>query len=340
MKRIIKTALLLLCILSALCLLASCAGGNNGGEPYTLPERVCEDNAMYTSGDYEYYTYNDNTAVIFSYKGSETNLTVPNEIDGYKVVEIAPAVFQYNEALSSVSFGEDLEVIGEGAFYACSSLSNVKIGPKVRSIGPGAFDNTPYNESLTDEFVIVGDSLLLKYCGTDTNVVIPDTVKHLGPAFNANETVVDVTVGDSVLTVGSGAFVFSTVRRVSLGNSVVLIDKYAFQSCNELRYVNIPDSVKQISYYAFYGCVNLKSVTLGRGVETVNDYAFYQCSQLSLITLPRSLTKIGDFAFKDCYKLRYVYYEGNEADYEAIGITGTNYIVSDAKKFYNYSYEE
>lgn len=339
MKRIVKISVLLALAALAILLAVSCSKDKSNGEPYVVPERTIEDQTLYTSGYYDYYVYNDNTAVISAYKGEELNVNVPNEIEGYKVVEIAPAAFQYNRVIETVTLGDDLEVIGEGAFYSCRSLKSIKIGPKVRSIGPGTFDDTAYDASLTDEFVIVGDSLLLKYCGTDTTVVIPDTVKHLGPAFNSNENVVDVTVGDNVVTVGSGAFVFSSVRRVSLGKNVVLIDRYAFQGCEKLRYVNIPDSVKEISYYAFYGCSSLKNITLGKGVETIRDYAFYQCSQMSYITLPKSLKAIGDFAFKDCYKLLYVYYEGAETDYEALGITGTNHIISDAKKFYNYNYE-
>lgn len=311
--------------------------GNN--EPYVVPERVIEDETIYTSGFYEYCLYSDGTAAILAYKGEELDVKVPNEFGGHKVVEIALAAFQYNRVIQTVTLGDDLEVIGEGAFYSCRALKSVKIGPKVRSIGPGTFDDTAYNETLTDEFVIVGDSLLLKYCGTDTSVTIPDNVKHIGPAFNSNETIVDVTMGDNVVTVGSGAFVFSTVRRVTIGNNVVLIDKYAFQGCEKLRYVNIPNSVKRISDYAFYGCTSLKNISLGKGIETIDDYAFYQCSQMNYINLPKALKKIGDFAFKDCYKLLYVYYEGSEADYEALGITGTNHIISDAKKFYNYNYE-
>lgn len=344
MKKIIKNALLL--ILAALMLISAVACSNNSGkkssgkkEPYVLPERVIEDETIYESGYYQYRVYNDNTACIYAYTGEELNVNVPNELGGYKVVEIAPAAFQYNRVIETVTLGDDLEAIGEGAFYSCRSLKSIKIGPKVRSIGPGTFDDTAYDASLTDEFVVVGDSLLLKYCGTDTTVTVPDNIKHIGPAFNANETVVDVTLGDNVLTVGSGAFVFSTVRRVSLGNNIVLIDTYAFQGCENLRYVNIPDSVKRISYYAFYGCTSLKNITLGKGIEKINEYAFYQCSQLKYITLPKALKTIEDFAFKDCYNLNYVYYEGSEADYEALGITGTNHVISDAKKFYNYNYE-
>ena len=333
--RILSFLLVFVTILGAT---VSCTKSKSN-EPYVIPERVIEDETIYTSDYYQYYLYNDNTAVIYAYTGEELDVIVPNELDGYKVVEIAAAAFQYNRVIQTVTLGEDLEVIGEGAFYSCRSLNSVKFGPKVRSIGPGTFDDTAYDASLTDEYVVVGDSLLLKYCGTDTTVTIPDNIKHIGPAFYSNQSIVDVTMGDNVVTVGSGAFVFSSVRRVTIGNNVVLIDRYAFQGCEKLRYVNIPDSVKTISFYAFYGCTSLKSICLGKGVETISDYAFYQCSQLNFIHLPKALTKIGDFAFKDCYKLLYVYYEGSEADYEALEITGTNHIISDAKKFYNYNNE-
>ena len=101
----------------------------------------------------------------------------------------------------------------------------------------------------------------------------------------------------------------------------------------------IADSVEYIGRSAFSYQLNVSAIKLPKNLKSIGDYAFYQCSQLNFITLPKTLAKIGDFAFKDCYNLLYVYYEGNETDYEALGITGTNYVISDAKKFYNYNYE-
>ena len=91
MKKAIKIAIFLLVAVIVVAAFASCTKDSKKGEPYVVPERVCEDNTIYTSGLFEYYLYTDNTAVIYAYKGEELNVTVPNEIDGYKEVELAPA---------------------------------------------------------------------------------------------------------------------------------------------------------------------------------------------------------------------------------------------------------
>lgn len=317
--------------------LSSCSN-NRENAGFTLPDRKIEDNTVYTYGDFSYCIYSDNTAVIVDYTGTDEDLNLPEKLEGNKVVAIAPAAFQGNKTLKSIVLGNDIEMIGELAFNACKNLKNVTIGKKVWSIGPDAFNATPWYESLTDDFVIVGDSLLLKYCGNDTDVVIPENVKHLGPAFNLNQNVSSVTVGDGVFTVGNGAFIFSSVINVFLGNNVLLIDTYAFQGCEKLCNVNIPDSVKQIGAYAFYGCTSLGHIKIGRGVELIDYYAFYLCSQLAYVTLPLSLKTVNDDAFKDCYKIKYVYYEGSESDFGAVDISSTNYIILDADRFYSYDY--
>ena len=123
---VIKLISLLLIAVFTLGMAASCnSGGKN--EPYVVPERVNSDSTIYTSGLYEYYLYEDNTAVIYAYKGEELDVKVPNELDGHTVVEIAPAAFQYNRVIQTVTLGDDLEVIGEGAFYSCRSLKSIKI---------------------------------------------------------------------------------------------------------------------------------------------------------------------------------------------------------------------
>lgn len=338
MKRnFIKYLSLALCVLLLLPTLVCCADKNKTAT-FKLPERTVENTEVYTYGDYSYCVYSDNTSVIVEYKGSASEVTIPEDLEGNKVVAIASGAFIHNDKIISLNIGNSVEVIGDLAFGGCTSLKNVSIGKRVWSIGPDAFAKTPWYDSLTDEFVIVGDSLLLKYCGKDTTLTIPENVKHLGPAFQGNGTICDVTVGDNVFTIGSGAFLSSSIVNVSIGNNVLLIDTYAFQSCESLANLNISDSVKRIGAYAFYGCTSLGQLTLGRGVEQIDMYAFYLCSQIAYLTIPSSLKKVEVDAFKDCYSLEYVFYEGNEADFEAIDIENTNYIVLDAMKFYSYDY--
>ena len=304
---------------------------------FTFTERNMSDTTEYTEGNYKYAVYDDGTAVILQHTGDELEIVVPNTIGGYPVVEIEVYAFEGNMRATSVTMGDNLEIIRSGAFVDCSALKNVEIPKSVWSIEPDAFSGTPWYDSLTDEFVIVGDSVLLKYNGTDTTIVLPDTVKHTSAAFLGNETVKDVTVPDSVYTIGCATFASSTVSRVELGKNVVLIDGSAFSYCAELHYVNIPDSVKQIRSYAFSSCPGLNYVKLGKGIEKIEIYAFMRSSQFAYIYFPKSIKTLGDYAFEDCYMTR-VYYEGTEEEFKAVGATGSNAKLTDAKKIYNYDY--
>ena len=51
-------------------------------------------------------------------------------------------------------------------------------------MGNAVFKYTPWLEAQTDDFVIVGDGILLKYFGSSRQIVIPDGVKEIcGDAF-------------------------------------------------------------------------------------------------------------------------------------------------------------
>ena len=76
--------------------------------------------------------------------------------------------------------------IGYDAFVGCWSLTNVTLNSGMVSIGDYAFYNNPWYNGLTDEFVIGGDNVLIKYNGTKSGVTIPETVKSIaGGVFKA-----------------------------------------------------------------------------------------------------------------------------------------------------------
>ena len=350
MKIFIKIISLILAFVLASVALIACSGKKDptaspskvpiGGDgKFTVPVKEISDETIYTEGPFNYALYDDGTAIIVQHTGDELEIVVPDLIGGYPVYSIASGAFYENQNATSVTFGKNLEVIGSSAFNGCVKLENVSIPEKVWAIYPDAFTDTPWLNSLTeDEFVIVGDSVLLKYNGNSSTVVIPNTVKHISAAFMGNETIKDVTVPDSVYTVGCAAFSSSTVLRVQLGNNVVLLEDSAFAYCYDLHYINMPDSLKVIESYAFTSCSTLNYVKIGKNVEKIGNYAFYNSTQFSYIYIPKSVKTMGDFAFKDCNFLSYVYYEGTEEEFAVLGLSGTNSNLSDAKKFYNYDY--
>lgn len=84
--------------------------------------------------------------------------------------------------INSIIIPDGVTTIDYAAFYHCDNLVNVYIPDTVNYIGAHCFEHTPWYEAwLTnpeaDDFLIVGDGVLIAYKGTDTNVTLPDNVK-------------------------------------------------------------------------------------------------------------------------------------------------------------------
>ena len=113
-------------------------------------------------------------------------------------------------------------VIGEEAFYGCSSLTSVTIPNSVKIIADYAFSG----------------------CSGLTSVTIPNGVTSIGGgAFAGCSGLTSVTIGNSVTSIGIYAFEdCSSLKNVTIGNSVASLGLYAFKGCSGLTsvYSNIP----------------------------------------------------------------------------------------------------
>ena len=82
----------------------------------------------------------DTYAVITGYRGSDTDIRIPETINGVKVAVISDCAFEGCESLKSVAIPDSVTSIGDIAFADCASLTSVNIGNGVTSIGLGAFE--------------------------------------------------------------------------------------------------------------------------------------------------------------------------------------------------------
>ena len=93
------------------------------------------------------------TVAIKGYKGDETDIVIPAEIDGKTVVEIAPLAFMGSK-ITSFFLPNCIETIEQSAFMNCTELKKVVLNEGLKEIGPSAFEGC---ESLSD--VNLPDSL-------------------------------------------------------------------------------------------------------------------------------------------------------------------------------------
>lgn len=328
-KKITAIAIIMALLLPGLLSCASDAG-------FSLPTRQLTEGEAQSFGSFRYRTFDDGTAGIVEYVGSETSVTIPDSINGATVVELGADAFSSNSALQSVRLNSSLEVIGEYCFYNCTALSEVNIPGRVWSIGLAAFEGTPWLSAQTEEFVIVGDGVLLKYQGGATEVTLPSGILHTSYAFTMNDQLISVRLNDELLTVGSCAFSYcENLRSVEFGERVVLIGDGAFDGCESLTSVCLPDSVVRIGDYAFNYCSKLNEVKLGAAVTDIGVYAFRACMRMKLLELPGTLTSVGEYAFADCYSLLLVLYDGSTEQFETLELSSTNYILRDVEKIFS-----
>ena len=114
--------------------------------------------AYYISGDYKYGLIMGGEVSIAKYIGTETDIVIPEKIDGYTVAAISDNAFK-NQNIKSVIMPDTIEEIGESAFEGCEKLEYIKISPSVEFIREKAFTNCI---SLSDvDFGEINDNLRL-----------------------------------------------------------------------------------------------------------------------------------------------------------------------------------
>ena len=265
----------------------------DGDENEDIVVDIPNNQIWYTSVDGE---------VVEPYSGWNNNYADAHTTFGVNIVSNT-----YVDGKGVIEFDGDVTIIGQCAFYGCSSLTSVTIPDSVTTIGLGAFYFCDSLTSVTipDSVTTIGDNVFT-CCSCLTSVTIPDGVTTIGyAAFAYCDSLTSVTIGDSVTTIGDEAFYdCSSLTSVTIPDSVTTIGERAFSGCSSLTSVTIPDSVTTYGNYAFANCYSLTSVTISDSVITIGNYAFSGCSSLTSITIPDNVTTIGDATFSLCSSLQ------------------------------------
>lgn len=107
-------------------LLEQCNGGEVEAKYWSIS---ADDNMPSFAEAYNGFTYeiSGDNAVITGYLGNDTDITIPSEINGMPVTEIAEYALSGNENIKNIVVSHGIEIIHSYAFSDCTSLKSVTI---------------------------------------------------------------------------------------------------------------------------------------------------------------------------------------------------------------------
>ena len=244
-----------------------------------------------------------NTATITGYTGTNTEISLPSNINGLTVTAIGDSAFRWKRNLTRVVIPDSVIRIGNEAFGTCDSLTNVVLGTGLTQIGDSAFNECSGLQSIAipDSVTNIGNKAFGS-CRSLTNVVLGTGLTQIkDESFIWCSGLQRIAIPDSATNIGHRAFYdCQSLTNVVLGPDLTRIGVGAFFCCNSLQYVAIPDNVARIGAYSFSGCSRLTNVVLGSGTTGIDKRAFSDCSQLTDIAFPPGVTEIGAGAFGSC----------------------------------------
>lgn len=199
-------------LLSVSLLVAQCAFAENTAEAFS-------------TGDYEYVLLENDTATITRYIGSDSEITIPDKLDGHVVSGIGEAAFA-GAGITEITIPDSVTSIGIAAFNHCDSLTEVVIPDGVTMIDIATFADCAALEKITlpESVTSIGDSAFAS-CFKLTEIEIPDSVTYIGVYAFPSTALTEIVIPDSVTAIGEGAFGWCfDLRTVTLPASVPDLD--------------------------------------------------------------------------------------------------------------------
>lgn len=226
-------------------------------------------------------------------------------------------------SLSKIIIPENVDSIGDYAFYKSGLDVFISNSPNLNYIGSNAFTKC----SLTEIDLSKGVELIEKnafenafYDNSSVNIKLPVNLKKIGAsAFSTTEnyrtpSIMNMYLSDINSWVNveledyrstpfyMGREENNLYYKDKLTDSLTItgvnkINDYVFYGCTSLKKVVIGDKVDIIGKSAFESCENIIELNIGNEVAIISNRAFYSCDKLDKIILGKGLEKVEDMAF-------------------------------------------
>jgi len=229
---------------------------------------------------------------------------------GNNVVSIVDGAFSSAPSLTYLDLGESVETINNGSL-SFTGLTSISIPDSVTSLAGGPFSGNSQLETLvigTKEFtgeptLVIGGGL---FGGTASleSIVFGNNIKAVtNGAFSSLPALTDLDLGESVQSINNSAFTSTALTELSIPDSVTVLGSSAFTNNTQLVTLNIGtkeftgEPTLVIGTGVFSNVTSFQSITLGNNVKTVTDGAFSNVPSLTYLDLGESVQNLITSAF-------------------------------------------
>lgn len=322
MKRFLKKVL-------SISLCATLIGSTANFFPVIAPDTDISVNAVSEetpSSSFNYQQNDDGSITITGYNGNDTDVIIPQEIEGKSVTAIGDYAFYFCKNIINVKIPDSVTSVGDAPFIGCEKIQKISIGKNFTRINNSENDITqlfigcdslaeiivdPDNDAFSSENGVLFDKekTTILFCSRNKvgDYSIPNSVKSIGiRAFSSCTKLTSITIPKDVYSIGYQAFYYCTgLTNIILPETVKYIDAEAFNLCTGLTEITLPDDLVYVGKYAFGSCKNLLNITISNKIRKIDGFS--SCQKLTSVHIPNNVNTIENYAFDSCTSLTSIY---------------------------------
>ncbi|MBE6841738.1 MAG: leucine-rich repeat domain-containing protein [Ruminococcus sp.] len=255
------------------------------------------------------YLITDNeTACVYTYLGTNKNITIPLQVENIQVTEISPRAFEGNIIIDEVIINAEIIEIPYQCFKK-SNISSVKLPETLKTIDAGAF----------------AECINLK------DVNIPQNITSLSSSvFYGCTKLTELNIPEGITEIPDNlCYSCTSLRKIIFPSTITKIGDYAFSLCKDLTEISLPNTITDIGNSSFSYCSSLSEIKIPDSITNISDSVFERCSSLTEITIPNKVTYIGAKAFDGCNALEKIVIPASvtEINEQALSVSSSSKLV-------------
>lgn len=281
--------------------------------PFTVYARY-DDYEEKKNDEYEYFLNKDGTVQVSSYLGKDSEVVIPDTIEGCPVTGISSYTFE-----------------------GCDFITKIKIPDTVITVGDEAFSDTAYykNEDNWDNGTLYVDKVLYEVSEDAEGefTVREGTTAIAYYAFVGCEKLTEITIPGSVKILPFRTFKGCySLTDLNVGEGTEIIEDQSFAGCEKLENISLPKTIKRVGVKAFgntafyndeynwdNGALYLDSILLELDSEFTGTYkiregttvladSVFEESNITRVYLPKGLKTLSQSAFNLCRHLKDIHF--------------------------------